>query len=198
MRSASIGEWLLCLVMSRDRAMGAVGDLMEEGSERSAFWFWWCVARTMLWLLGRELMADPLGMLGLALRGILAELGLLLMFFAACLVVIGVFFIALPHVLPGSLELGGVALWAIGTIFGLWIPFVAGRMVARLSRGRELAACFALAILQTVLAQIASLKWPALSWPDNGLRGWLWAILVFPFLNIPLWAAAGLERRRSL
>ncbi|MBV8847290.1 MAG: hypothetical protein JO307_31155 [Bryobacterales bacterium] len=137
-------------------------------------------------------------MVALALRGILAELGLLVVFFVVCLVVIGVFFIALRRVLPESLEWGGVVLSAIGVIVGgIWIPLVAGRMVARHSRSGEVAACFALAIVQTLLVQIASLKWPALSWPDNGLRGWLWAALIFPFLNIPLWAAAPIERRRA-
>ena len=55
MRSDRLAEAILSLVAPPDHAASVVGDLMEDGAARNAFWFWRSVTRFAMRRLGRDL-----------------------------------------------------------------------------------------------------------------------------------------------
>ena len=62
MHRGRLAEELLSLVAPADRAASTIGDLLEEVDARGRLWFWQSVARLVLALLARDLLAAPLAM----------------------------------------------------------------------------------------------------------------------------------------
>ena len=54
MRNASIAEWILCRLTSKERAASMVGDLVEIGMRKGPFWFWMSLAGVALSLTWRR------------------------------------------------------------------------------------------------------------------------------------------------
>jgi hypothetical protein len=54
MRNASIAEWILCRLTSKERAASMVGDLVEIGTRKGPFWFWLSLAGVALSLTWRR------------------------------------------------------------------------------------------------------------------------------------------------
>ncbi len=69
MRSARVAEWILSQVLPPDRAVSTVGDWMEDAGERGPVWFWSCVFRTVFSRIWSDFVESPGFMVGLALRG---------------------------------------------------------------------------------------------------------------------------------
>ena len=82
--SFRIAEWLLSQVVASERAASTVGDLMEEVPARGRFWFWSCVARTVSSSAVRDFRAIPVDSAGLALRAILVNQALCILFMLPC------------------------------------------------------------------------------------------------------------------
>jgi len=57
MHNASIGEWILCRLTSRERAASMVGDLVEMGERKGVIWFWLSLAGVALTLVWRRPLA---------------------------------------------------------------------------------------------------------------------------------------------
>jgi hypothetical protein len=57
MRSASIAEWLLRRLTSKERATSMVGDLVEVGEQKGIFWFWLSMTGIVLSLVWRRPLA---------------------------------------------------------------------------------------------------------------------------------------------
>ena len=66
MRSDLLAEWILSLVVDRERAASAVGDFLEDVPERGRRWFWFSIGKTAFARLGRSLMEAPFRMAGFA------------------------------------------------------------------------------------------------------------------------------------
>jgi|SRR5215472_3445206 len=66
MPNAALAEWLIARFTDGSRAASAVGDLLELTPERGCFWFWWCIARIILSLTWRRLLAFAVAYLSLA------------------------------------------------------------------------------------------------------------------------------------
>jgi hypothetical protein len=54
MHKASIAEWILCRLTSKDRAASMVGDLVEIGERKGVAWFWLSLAGVALSLTWRR------------------------------------------------------------------------------------------------------------------------------------------------
>lgn len=151
MRSARVAEWILSQVLAPDRAASMIGDWLEDAAARGRFWFWSCVFRTLLSHVWTDFTERPGFMVGLAIRGWLYSLWLLVgtyfgLFVAVCILVPLVLFAGFlahqihwhpswPFHLPT--QIFGQA------IIQLWIAmceFQAGRWIAHRAPGRELAA----------------------------------------------------------
>src|SRR5262245_54100993 len=160
MRSTRSAEWILSLVTSPDRAAAIVGDLMEDDTDQGRLRFWSAVPFIALSLLGRDLAASPLRMTGLAVLGVVA-----LFLLSGVLGVAAHFlvFVAFHSAAPGETGFGTAGVLAS---YARWVSsfvaqFVVGRMLARLSPGRELAPCVALTVLVSAVAGAAAIISPA-------------------------------------
>src|SRR5580698_6933796 len=78
MRSARVAEWILAQVLPPDRAASTVGDWLEDATERGRLWFWSCVLRTVLSRIWSDFAESPGFMVGLAFRGWLYGIWLVL------------------------------------------------------------------------------------------------------------------------
>jgi hypothetical protein len=54
MHNASIAEWILCRLTSKERAASMVGDLVEIGERKGSLWFWFSLAGVALSLFWRR------------------------------------------------------------------------------------------------------------------------------------------------
>jgi hypothetical protein len=157
MRKAHIAELILSLFTSRERAASIVGDLIENATG-GAIWFWSCVFRTALSLLWSDLADEPAFIAGLGFRGLLLNLSLNLALFIS-IVILSVIF----GVLVGSGLVSGPAgitlraFWVLGAIAVFTVNFQTGQWIARRARGREMAACIAFVIIQTIVLAIGEL-----------------------------------------
>lgn len=152
MLKARIAEWILSLVLPPDRAASTVGDWMEDAAERGSLWFWSCIFRTVAAHIWNDFAESPGFMIGLAFRGWLYSLWLIMGTYFG-------FFVAICILVPVALFAGFLAQavywqpsWGhvpkiIGPAFTLawlgWCQFQTGRWIARRAPGRELAACIA-------------------------------------------------------
>ncbi len=144
-RITRIGEWILALVMTDDRAAATVGDLMEDAQTRGVLWFWAGVLGTAFSIVWRDLRAEPGRMAWLAARAWAFQM--------ICVVGWGLLYGLADGLSRQWRRSPGIPAWS-STAFqaaGLAVAFLAGRWIARRARGRELAACFALAAVGPVL-----------------------------------------------
>jgi hypothetical protein len=166
-RIARVGEWILALVTTGDRAAATVGDLMEVAATRGVVWFMASVLATALSIAWRDVQAEPGRMARLAVRGffygVFRTLGWSVLLFVAILAW------ALSHgAKPSDIEtLTTSSGFTIGTILigNLLNPFLIGRWIARKAPGQEMAACLAFLIfhlafyiLMSVLAILAGYR----------------------------------------
>jgi hypothetical protein len=195
MRNARIAEWLLSLVMTPERAVATVGDLIEATPARSVLSFWASVMSTLLSFVWRELAADPWRLGGLAVRAFV--LSLVVMF-------LGIFLFSIVAgtltVLSGGHNwsaLGGSAATSVARGLGFLafvaLQFVIGRWLARRAPGREIAACLAFTVLLSIVQLAASLVWPM------GALELVLDLTVYQIPNaLPLLVGAALIRRARL
>ena len=187
--AAALAEWILSLVTSRQRAAATIGDLVEEEARPLAFWG--SIAWTALSLICRDFSVAPLGMFGLAVYGfVITILFSAFQGVAAALLIVYVFPGALPafsmdRVVGTSLVLG----WA-GS-------FIAGVLLARRAVDRELAACFALLILDAVVTVAMAGNQPAAR-VEGWYSGTLGSAFVLRLGQLFLLAGAACVRRRRL
>lgn len=168
MRGDCIAEWILSLVVVRDRAASAVGDLMEDAVAHGPLWFWESVVRTALAFLWRSLAEAPLRLAGFAVAGwfayMMASLILWLGGYVAVILLWGMGYFLTHHtgleLLSNILRIRfdwpppppAVTHWVEPLAIYVLAPLQVGRWAARCSPGREVAVCAAMA-----------LSWPALA-----------------------------------
>jgi hypothetical protein len=150
MYRAKVAEWLLSLTTSPERAASTAGDLAQESATRGTFWFWRSLVGIAGSLVLREWATRPLRMTGLALAASLINTVLFVFSFAAIVVVI-------------EIALGGTRLlgldWNVDIYIASWwtkasvalSQILIGRWLARRSPGKELPACLAFVLLDTVV-----------------------------------------------
>jgi hypothetical protein len=131
MHSIAIAEWILALVMPRERATSIAGDLAE--TPRGPARFWSAVVRTAFAAIIHEMTAAPRQMIAMTAYSVLLSLT-----FAVCFDVV----LSLGRRIPGTGWMGPF----LGVGFLLLMPVIVGRMVARQSEGKELAAWTSIAI----------------------------------------------------
>jgi hypothetical protein len=185
MPKSSAAEALLSLFTRPDRAASIAGDLMEEAHRRGPFWFWCNVAGTAISLLWHSLATAPIRSVALVLAALLLKL---------------VVDIAIIRVGPHALGLHADRISGVGAMIA-WrsalVPFLLGLFVARLARGREIAACTAL----VVALQINSCGYLAF-YGSTGHAvpvSWFCISIFFNLISaVPLLGGAALVRRRAL
>jgi hypothetical protein len=157
-RRLDIAEAILSLVADRERATAIAGDLLEE-SRGHAPRFWWLVAQTTFLRTGRRLSAAPFGMFGPAIRAMLLQS---LWIFAIFVVgFIGLSMAAViskfifQHDLISALQQDHGSL-GVGQVFGLIIPFMIGRWLARRYPGREASVIATLTVLNIAFTIVTS------------------------------------------
>ena|SRR6516164_6313676 len=187
-KAAALAEWILSLVTSQERAAAMTGDLFEEGAGPLAFWG--SVAWTVLSLVGRELSAAPLEMFGLAVYGFVIAIVLSAsQGVTVASLVVYVFPVATP-----ALSVNAVI--AASLIFGWVGSFISGILVARRALGREVAACCAVMILESLVTVAmwgaATPAAPSESWYASTLG----SALIFLSGQLLLLAGAARVRRR--
>jgi hypothetical protein len=195
MRNARIAEWLLSLVMTPERAMATVGDLIEATPARHVLSFWASVISTLLSFVWRDLAADPWQLGRLAVRALV--LGLVMMFLSVFLfsIVAGTLM-----VLSGGhtwSALGGSAASSVARCLGILLvaalQFEIGRWLARRAPGREIAACLAFTVLLSAVGFAGNLVWP------TGAREQVLELTVYQIpYALPLLVGAALIRRARL
>ena len=167
MRSGRLAETLLSLVVSRDRAASAVGDLMEESDARGRFWFWRSLTRLWLSLLGRDLFFAPFRMaVSSALAWFVYMFLSLMLAFAGYFVVATIWGIGYMFTNHTGLELltdalrlewppvASVATWWIQAVVLFAIaPFQLGRASAQYWRGHEVSLAVVTLLIWTVMAR---------------------------------------------
>jgi len=183
----ALAEWVLSLVTSPERAVATVGDLYEEGARPLALWR--SVGWIVLALIGRDLLAAPLGMFGLALYGFVISIVL-----SACQGVVAAGLILL--VFPRALASVNTVV-ATSILLGWAGSFISGILVARRATGREMSACVAVIILDTLVMLAMTGTAPAA--PSDtwyaGVSGSTFILLISQLLLI---AGATRVRRRRL
>jgi hypothetical protein len=168
MRRDHLAEHILSLVAPPARVASAVGDLMEEASERGRFWFWRSVTRLWLSWLGRDLVSAPVAkavysaiawFLYIGLSIALAFVGYIavtILWGAAYVLAHHTGFELLADVLRVRFDwppIPALATWAI-QVFVLFAiaPFMIGRANARSWRGHELSMAIVMLLLWTAMA----------------------------------------------
>jgi hypothetical protein len=149
-----MAELILSLFTTRERAASTVSDLLESSPARGLLWFWSSVGRTAASLVWDDFATEPYFMGGLAFRGLLANLALYIIAFAAIIVLAAVLGVLAADVFgpAGGVTSAGFQLpfRLLGVITALAVEFQTGRWIARRARGREMAACVAFLLIQTI------------------------------------------------
>jgi hypothetical protein len=149
MLNASVAEWLLSLVASPEQAAGITGDFVEQAQSRGAVWFWWSVVRTWVALPANEVIAHPVEMGSVALKGV----GFLLLWQIAFLTPFLLLIAILNNLLPRD-----AVVWAVYYVLSAASvaisQYLVGKAVARRAAGREFSAWMALAALETVINSV--------------------------------------------
>jgi len=167
MRDARVAEWFLSLVLPTERAASAVGDWLEDASERGHIWFWSCVFRTVFAHVWSDLAESPRFMVSLGLRGwlfgVMLTLGYLVLLIPVTLIIgilvgfggllIPAHFVAPPHTQDFFQILGTLT----GCVFTAGCQFQTGRWIARRAPRREMAACIASWLAPSVLFGLLTL-----------------------------------------
>jgi len=151
MRKAELAELILSLATSQDRAATIVGDLLEQDD-----WFWISVLRTAVAQMWLQFRTAPLALAGIAIRGMFAEFGFLLL---ACLTLLLLLWIAVSVLLVSfhSRLPAPVTPWLAYFLSNLVVPFQLGRWIARRYPGKEAAASVTLSTMHAVVNVCAGL-----------------------------------------
>lgn len=144
MDRAEIGERILSLSMAPAVASATIGDLLETGASRNSFWFWSNVFQALLTTAWRNLMEQPLSVIGLAVRGSVVQyLGSLLVL---AIIRGAAWFIPALVLVPGrpawlllSLTLVAVA------------PFIAGLWIARRTSNNVFVVCVVMTMISPLI-----------------------------------------------
>ena len=153
MRRGDVAEAILSLAASRERAAAMAGDFVED-TTMSGGQFWWLVARTAMAQAWRQLAASPRAVAGVAIRGMLAELGIVL---AACVAYALLLLVAISVLRVGfTRDVPDWAVWGLAWLVShLAVPFQVGWWMARRWPGQEGAGSLALAGLHSAIALAA-------------------------------------------
>lgn len=202
MRNAQIAEWILSLVTTPERAAATVGDLLENASELGTFWLG--VLRTAVSLLWREFAEDPANLMGLAFRGFLLELAIVVGIFVIFVIGGGFlgFFAGLfwhPGRPVASLNLVATAIGGLlGAGIVILVPFQVGRWMARRAPGREVAPVIAFTILTFTIERGIGMFWDT----EGNLFRFMFSLiagLMLSFLfQIPMFAGAVWVRKKQI
>jgi hypothetical protein len=200
MRSIHIAEWILRLLTSQGRAAPMVGDLAEQAASRGVVWFWAGVLRIAASLLWRAVAENPARIIGVAFIGLAVE-------GAATLLIVGLSGVAVFVAARSGHPVQLTSTW--GTI-GIEAPclvvtLLVGRMLARLAPGRELGACLAYMILNSILSFVMTfvaveiqVGLTALAGPHIAFSTYIWCLLSDTAEQAPVLAGAVWGRHRRL
>ena len=195
MDKGKIAEWFISLVMERPQAASVVGDLLETGASRSGGWFWSNVFRTWIATAWRDGRSQPRFVFGIAALGAVVQYG-------ASIVCSLTWVFAdwgFSHLFPVPPGTSGLVL-----LTSVVSPFYAGRWIARVSHGRDVAICAAMVIMGPIVySAVGALLWwfsafivgavPLGAVPRFTFIGWNgWVIFSF----VPSLLGAALVRRR--
>lgn len=159
MRKDVIGERLLRLAMTRERAAATVGDLLEDSVGREASWFWTSLAR----MIGRTIVGQVQTHIArLAVVAVAGFVFLATLSFAANVVAAAVWYVlhlvrdhtGLELILPGDSLPLTVPSWVALFYLRLFLPFEIGRWASRHARGYELASWCVMMLVWPVLGAL--------------------------------------------
>jgi len=216
MPRTDLAELILLLVTSHERAASMVGDFLEEAGTRG--WrFWFLVVRTAVSQAWRQITETPFDLGGIAIRGLVAELGFLLL---ACIVQVMAIWTAVSILLVNfHADLPDwVVVWLGYFLGNLLVPFQVGRWMARRYPGREGAGSVTLATAHAMIRlcggfilwgvshvtggemhiDISFAQIHVIAWYDNifhTLTATVFCLTLYPVL---LLAGAAFARARSL
>lgn len=160
----SLAERLLSLFTTPDRAATTVGDFAEDAQRRGSFWFWRQVSRTAVSLAFQQFTSAPIRMVVLFLLGNLLIDAALFMYGPLVEAII-----SHPN-------------YATFTLWRLITAFLTGLLLARLSLGREIAICGAVALSRQLLLFITCIwlttRGFPLAVPDGVVSSNLWPAAV--------------------
>jgi hypothetical protein len=170
MPDARVAEWVLAQVLPPDRAASTVGDWMEDAEARGPVWFWSCVFRIVLSRIWSDFAESPGFLVGLALRGCLYSLWLVVG--TICILVAGAFLIAFVAIQldwhpswpanPSAQILGAL----ITQVWIGWIEFKTGRWIAHRAPGREFASGIAACLAPVAFPMASSFMLAEIKSPD--------------------------------
>jgi len=201
MRSTRVAEWILAQVTSRERAEAVIGDLLEKVPAHGQLWFWWSVVTTAVALVWRDVAANPMRMLGLAVVALLLQYVLLIPLFVVTWFSFAMIAAVMrrPEFPPPQLTfwtshptVAAVIIWCVMAL----IQFYVGRWLARRSRDHELAPCVAYSIVGLTF----NLAW-LLSGAQPGVLHTLRTIALTPLFvlwDLPIYAGAVSVRRKQV
>ena len=159
MRRDVAAEWILRLVMSRERAAAVAGDLLEDSAGRDSSWFWISMAGTIASTVWRDAQTHAWQLAGVSAAGFFFQMILSVgANLAAWLVWTSVHFVrdhtGLELLLPGASLPLSVPVWVTIFYLRLLVPFEVGRWVARRAPGRELSSGLVMMLLWPLLASL--------------------------------------------
>jgi hypothetical protein len=164
----SVAEKLLSLFTTPERAVTIAGDFAEDAGRRGSLWFWRQASGTAISLALRQVASAPIRMILLFLLGNLLIDAAIMLFGP---------FVETVTVQPNP------AIWqSAWVIWRLTAAFFTGLLLARLSAGREIAICGAVALsrqlfLFSTWIWITTREFP-LAVPDGVVFSNLWPALV--------------------
>ncbi len=147
----SVAVWLLKLVATPEQAETMLGDLLEEfstivtqsGAAAGRRWFWWQTMRSVGHLTRSQIRNAPVVMIAFGTAGFF-----LYVLVQRALQVSAQLLVAHSHV---YYVLDAVAFWSIVDVVGRFVlPVVVGWMVARATRGREIAAVLCVGLIESL------------------------------------------------
>ena len=150
-----LAEWILSLVMPRERAAATVGDLMESAS--GPVYLWVLVVRTFFGSLVRQMFA-PAQVAIVAKDFVVAAAGLSARFALPLLFPVVVLYLAI-EMRPQLAPVGGIAVLfgvLLSIAITLVVPWKSGRMVAERHPGKELQAFVVICAAALALSAISS------------------------------------------
>ncbi len=149
MRNARFAEWVLGLVTAPERAASITGDLLEESNGRGACWFWLTVLWTAASHVWNDVRSAPGHMLWLAISGVVEFVILAFLLFTT---VIRMWMDFWPYQIDAnSFYIPPWGFHGIRIASFTVLPCLVAWDVARRSRGRELSAGVAFAVLMAAL-----------------------------------------------
>jgi hypothetical protein len=188
-----IAECILGLFSTRQRAASMAGDLAE--SNPRVFRFWCDVLRTAFGFLRRDMAFESGKIAGLAIRAWLLQM----VFFVLCWTVLGIVITLVIQGFGLRTAPDSGYLSAIGLTVGGACDFLVGRWLARRAHGREIAAVFAVHMVQFLASTlfVTAIVLRGL-WGATWLDAFSLPSPLFLLLSVPMFAGAIIERRNRM